>query len=126
MLIRSRMSMSADGYVTTPSGWPALTDPAFVPAETHGFPEFRQNLEAALMGRTTFEPAVGNNFWRWPGLQVFVLASERPECQRALPGGSTCTAGPQRPGGAADLCRASLDAWTWIRSAAVVAYLLAA
>jgi dihydrofolate reductase len=79
MLIRSRMSMSADGYVTTPSGWPALTaDPAFVPAETHGFPEFRQNLEAALMGRTTFEPALGNDYWPWPGLQVFVLASERP------------------------------------------------
>jgi dihydrofolate reductase len=79
MLIRSRMSMSADGYVTTPSGWPALTaDPAFVPAETHGFPEFRQNLEAALMGRTTFEPALGNDFWPWPGLQVFVLTSHRP------------------------------------------------
>jgi dihydrofolate reductase len=79
MLIRSRMSMSADGYVTTPSGWPALTaDPAFVPAETHGFPEFRQNLEAALMGRTTFEPALGNDYWPWPGLQVFVLTSHRP------------------------------------------------
>jgi hypothetical protein len=25
MLITSRMSMSADGYVTTPGGWPALT-----------------------------------------------------------------------------------------------------
>ncbi|MEU3370438.1 hypothetical protein ACFYM2_11585 [Streptomyces sp. NPDC006711] len=31
MQIRARMSMSADGYVTTPSGWPALTaDPAYV------------------------------------------------------------------------------------------------
>jgi hypothetical protein len=31
MQIRARMSMSADGYITTPSGWPALTaDPAFV------------------------------------------------------------------------------------------------
>jgi len=34
MLIRARMSMSADGYVTTPSGWPALVaDPAFVSGE---------------------------------------------------------------------------------------------
>jgi dihydrofolate reductase len=79
MQIRSRMSMSADGYVTTPSGWPALTaDPGFVPAKTHGFPEFRRGLEAALMGRTTFEPALSNDFWPWPGLQVFVLASHRP------------------------------------------------
>jgi dihydrofolate reductase len=71
--------MSADGYVTTPSGWPALTaDPQFVPAKTHGFPEFRVGLEAALMGRTTFEPAIGNDYWPWPGLQVFVLASQRP------------------------------------------------
>lgn len=31
MLIRARMSVSADGYVTTPSGWPTLVaDPAFV------------------------------------------------------------------------------------------------
>jgi hypothetical protein len=46
-----------DGYVTTP---------------------FRRDLEAALMGRTTFEPALRNSFWPWPGLQVFVLASRRP------------------------------------------------
>jgi dihydrofolate reductase len=79
MQIRSRMGMSADGYVSTPSGLPALhADPAFVPAQSHGFPEFRQNLEAALMGRTTFEPALSNDFWPWPGLQVFVLASHRP------------------------------------------------
>jgi hypothetical protein len=29
MQIRARMSMSADGFVTTPSGWPSLD--AFVP-----------------------------------------------------------------------------------------------
>lgn len=79
MQIRARMSMSADGYVTTPSGWPALTaDPAFVPGESHGYPEFRTGLEAALMGRTTFEPALSNDRWPWPGLSVFVLASHRP------------------------------------------------
>ena len=58
MKIRARMSMSADGYVTTPSGWPALTaDPAFVSGKSHGMPEFLEGCEAALMGRTTFEPA---------------------------------------------------------------------
>jgi hypothetical protein len=31
MKIRARTSISADGYVTTPGGWPALTaDPSFV------------------------------------------------------------------------------------------------
>ncbi|MGW2725184.1 dihydrofolate reductase family protein [Streptomyces sp. NPDC001492] len=79
MRIRTRMSMSADGFVTTPTGWPALTaDPAFVSGESHGIREFLDGCEAALMGRTTFEPALTNDRWPWPGLDVFVLGSHRP------------------------------------------------
>ncbi len=34
MQIASRLSISADGYVTTPDGWPAqLADPAFTPGQ---------------------------------------------------------------------------------------------
>ena len=73
------MSTSVDGYVTTPSGWPALTaDPAFVSGHSHGIREFLAGCEAALMGRTTFEPAITNERWPWPNLDVFVLASQRP------------------------------------------------
>jgi dihydrofolate reductase len=79
MQIRTRMSMSADGYVTTPNGWPAHTaDPSFVSGESHGIREFLEGCEAALMGRTTFEPALTNNRWPWPDLDVFVLGSHRP------------------------------------------------
>jgi dihydrofolate reductase len=79
MQIRARMSMSADGYVTTPGGWPSLTaDPAFASGHSHGIQEFLQSCEAALMGRTTFEPALVNDRWPWPALQVFVLGSRRP------------------------------------------------
>jgi dihydrofolate reductase len=79
MQIRARMSMSADGYVTTSSGWPAMTaDPVFVSGKSHGFPEFVEGCEAALMGRTTFEPALTNDRWPWPELNVFVLGSQRP------------------------------------------------
>ena len=79
MKIRARMSMSADGYVTTPSGWPALTaDPAFGSGQSHGIREFLADCEAALMGRVTFEPALTNERWPWPELNVFVLASQRP------------------------------------------------
>lgn len=79
MQIRVRMSISADGYVTTPDGWPALlADPAFVSGKSHGFPEFLEGCEAALMGRTTFEPALTNDRWPWPNLNVFVLCSQRP------------------------------------------------
>jgi dihydrofolate reductase len=70
--------MSADGFVTTPDGWPAqLADPAFVSGESHGIREFLEGVEAALMGRTTFEPALTNPRWPWPNLDVFVLASHR-------------------------------------------------
>ena len=78
MQIRTRMCMSADGYVTTPDGWPAqLADPAFVPGESYGFPEFQKTCDAVLMGRTTFEPALGADQWPWPDLDVFVLGSRR-------------------------------------------------
>jgi len=79
MKIRARLGMSADGYVTTPDGWPAqLADPAFVSGESHGIREFLEGCEAALMGRVTFEPALTNERWPWPKLDVFVLASHRP------------------------------------------------
>jgi hypothetical protein len=73
MQIRARMSMSADGYITTPTGWPALrADPAFVSGESHGIREFLAGCEAELMGRTTVEPALTNERWLWPNLNVFV------------------------------------------------------
>ena len=74
------MCMSADGYVTTPDGWPVqLADPAFAAGESYGFPEFQESCDAVLMGRTTFEPALGADRWPWPDLDVFVLASHTPE-----------------------------------------------
>jgi dihydrofolate reductase len=80
MQLVSRLCTSADGYVTTPDGWPAqLADPAFNPGQSHGIPDFLKSKEAALMGRTTFEPALNAGRWPWPNLDVFVLASHRPE-----------------------------------------------
>jgi hypothetical protein len=77
--IISRMSISADGYVTTPDGWPAqLADPAFVSGQSHGIRDFLVGKEAALMGRRTFEPALTADRWPWPNLNVFVLGSQRP------------------------------------------------
>lgn len=80
MQIVSRLCISADGYVTTPDGWPAqLADPKFEPGQSHGIQAFLEGKEAALMGRTTFEPALNAGRWPWPNLDVFVLASHRPE-----------------------------------------------
>jgi hypothetical protein len=65
MKIRTRMCMSIDGCVTTPDGRPVqLADPTFEPGKSHGFPEFQRRCEAVLMGRTTFEPALGAGRWR--------------------------------------------------------------
>src|SRR4051794_29410616 len=78
MNIRTRLCISLDGNVTTPDGWPVqLADPSFSP-DTYGFADFQQRCEAVLMGRTTFEPALGAERWPWPGLDVFVLGSHRP------------------------------------------------
>ena len=76
MLIRSRMGVSADGFVSTPDGVPTLAImPGFVPGVSHGFPEFIDGCDAVVMGRNTFVPALGAPNWPWPGLQVFVLTS---------------------------------------------------
>jgi dihydrofolate reductase len=79
MTIRTRMCVSLDGCVATADGRPVqLADPNFVPGESYGFPEFQRSCEAVLMGRPTFEPALGADRWPWPNLEVFVLGSRRP------------------------------------------------
>jgi dihydrofolate reductase len=79
MQIRTRLCVSLDGFVTTPAGWPVqLADPAWS-AEGYGFREFQDSCDAVLMGRTTFEPALGAPQWPWGELPVFVLASHTPE-----------------------------------------------
>lgn len=76
MLIRSRMGVSADGFVATPDGLPALLAmPGFQPGSSHGFPEFIADCDAVVMGRSTFVPALGAPGWPWPGLRVYVLTS---------------------------------------------------
>jgi hypothetical protein len=92
MQIRTRFSIGADGYVTTPDGWPALVaDPSFVSGQSHGFPEFQRSCEAVLMGRTTFEPALTNDRWPWPDLDVFVLPILLGDGMRLTPALNTDT-----------------------------------
>ena len=78
MRIRPRLCISLDGYVSASNGWPAqLADPDFSP-ESYGFTEFQQRIDAVLMGRATFEPALGAADWPWAGLDVYVLGAHRP------------------------------------------------
>ncbi len=76
MLIKSRMGVSADGFVSTPEGVPAIAlADGFEPTVTHGYPEFIEGCDAVVMGRSTFVPALGSPDWPWTGLQVYVLTS---------------------------------------------------
>ena len=73
------MCTSLDGYISRADGWPVqLDDPEFDP-EAYGFVEFQANSDAVLMGRVTLLPALGQGEWPWSDVDVFVLASERPE-----------------------------------------------
>jgi len=70
--------MSVDEYIATSDGWPAqLADPGWDP-DSYGFVEFQAGCDAVLMGRTTFEPALGADEWPWKDVDVFVLGSHRP------------------------------------------------
>jgi dihydrofolate reductase len=72
--IKARMGISADGFVATSDGIPALAAmPGFQPGVSHGYPEFIENCDAVVMGRTTFLPALNAPSWPWPGLRVYVL-----------------------------------------------------
>jgi dihydrofolate reductase len=83
MLIKARMGISVDGFAGTPEGVPALAiTPGFEPGVSHGYPEFIEGCDAAVMGRNTFLPALGAPRWPWEGLQVYVLTS------RPLPPGA--------------------------------------
>jgi len=83
MKIHTHIGVSIDGYISTPDGYPAvLAMPAFAPGRSHGFPEFIERCGAVVMGRTTFEPALGAPTWPWGELKVFVLTT------RPLPAGT--------------------------------------
>ena len=76
MRIRTHHSLSLDGYSATPAGLRAITQVTeFAPKITHGIAEFGAECGAVAMGRTTFETAIGNPWWPWPGRRVHVLSS---------------------------------------------------
>ncbi|MBV9804771.1 MAG: dihydrofolate reductase family protein [Solirubrobacterales bacterium] len=78
MQIRTHIGVSLDGFVAGSDGRPAvLSMRDFIPGQSHGHPEFIAGCDAVVMGRHTFEPALGAPEWPWRGLQVFLL-STRP------------------------------------------------
>jgi dihydrofolate reductase len=76
MAIRVHTSMTLDGFSADTNGWPVLLHmPDFVPGVSYGHEEFFAQCTAVIMGRRTYEPALGAPDWPWPGKKVFVLTS---------------------------------------------------
>src|SRR3954453_9170808 len=79
MKILTRMCTSLDGFVTTNAGLPVQLAFDGWDAGALGFYELQARCTAVLMGRTTFEPALGAPHWPWGDLPVYVLGRSRPD-----------------------------------------------
>lgn len=76
MAIRVHTSMTLDGFSADTNGWPVLLHmPEFRSGVSYGHEEFFAQCAAVIMGRHTFEPALGASDWPWPGKKVFVLST---------------------------------------------------
>jgi dihydrofolate reductase len=77
-MIRTRTGVTVDGFVSMADGWPVLASmPGFEPGASYGYHQFIESVDAVVMGRTTFLPALGAPTWPWPDLDVdvYVLTS---------------------------------------------------
>jgi dihydrofolate reductase len=79
MKIFTRMCTSLDGFVTTPDGWPVQLAFDRWDAGALGYYELQARCDAVVMGRITFEPALGAPHWPWGDRPVFVLGGHRPQ-----------------------------------------------
>jgi dihydrofolate reductase len=76
MMIRLHHAISLDGFSADTAGRPALMNmPTFDPGVSYDHPTFFAQCDAVVVGRGTFEPALGAAKWPWPGQRVYVLTS---------------------------------------------------
>lgn len=74
-LIRLYIAASVDGYIAPPDGssaWLAEYD-----ANQYGYAEFIAGIGTVVMGRASYEEALGLGDWPWPGRRCVVLTSRR-------------------------------------------------
>lgn len=75
MRIRAYVGASVDGFIAMPDGTPAWGD-RFDP-RGYGHDDFMGEIDAVVMGRTTFDQALAafTAAWPWSGKDVYVLTS---------------------------------------------------
>jgi dihydrofolate reductase len=72
---RAYLALSLDGFVATPDGgvqWLERFN-----SEALGYSSFLASIGTVVIGRATFEQALGFGGWGWPGKDVYVL-THRP------------------------------------------------
>ena len=67
------IAVSVDGYVASSDGGVAWLDS--FQAESYGYDDFMQQIDAVVIGRTTFDQAMGFGELPYKGKSTFVLAS---------------------------------------------------
>lgn len=73
--IRLYIAVSVDGFIAPPDGssnWLADYD-----ANQYGYAEFIAGVSTVVMGRASYEEALGLGDWPWPGRRCVVLTSRR-------------------------------------------------
>ena len=74
-LLRLYIAVSVDGFIAPPDGssaWLAEYD-----ANQYGYADFIAGIATVVMGRRSYEEALGLGDWPWPGRRCVVLTSRR-------------------------------------------------
>lgn len=78
MKFRVYIAVSVDAYVASADGGVAWLD-SFHDETGYGYHEFLQQIDAIVIGRTTFDQALGFGDWPYPGKDTYVLTSRSIE-----------------------------------------------
>lgn len=72
-LLRVYIAVSLDGFIAAPDGGVEWLEP--YPAEEFGFAQFLEGIGAIVMGRATYDQALGFGPWTYDGKRTVVLTS---------------------------------------------------
>ena len=84
------IAMSLDGFIARENGsfdFLSIVDPV---DESHGYDAFIQTVDTLVIGRGTYEVALGFGAWPYPGKKVIVLTHQKRESKY----GETFFSGP--------------------------------
>lgn len=84
------IAMSLDGFIAREDGSVDWLSAVQVPGEDYGYQAFFDTVDALVLGRKTYELALGFEAWPYAGKRVVVMTGQRRESRH----GETFHAGP--------------------------------